>query len=72
MCECVRVSVCEFVCVCLCVCVCVCQVGEVCGRSRIGEVLSTVGEVECFNTLRPGSFKLFKGPFPGFLTILTL
>ena len=26
----------------------------------------------CFNTLRTGSFKLFKRPFPGFLTILTL
>ena len=25
-----------------------------------------------FNTLRTGSFKLFKRPFPGFLTILTL
>ena len=25
-----------------------------------------------FNTLRMGSFKLFKRPFPGFLTILTL
>ena len=24
------------------------------------------------NTLRMGSFKLFKRPFPGFLTILTL
>jgi hypothetical protein len=24
-----------------------------------------------FNTLRTGSFKLFKRPFPGFLTILT-
>jgi len=24
------------------------------------------------NTLRTGSFKLFKSPFPGFLTILTL
>ena len=24
------------------------------------------------NTLRTGSFKLFKRPFPGFLTILTL
>jgi len=27
---------------------------------------------EGFNTLRTGSFKLFKLPFPGFLTILTL
>jgi len=26
----------------------------------------------CVNTLRTGSFKLFKRPFPGFLTILTL
>jgi len=26
----------------------------------------------CLNTLRTGSFKLFKRPFPGFLTILTL
>jgi hypothetical protein len=25
-----------------------------------------------FNTLRTASFKLFKRPFPGFLTILTL
>jgi len=25
-----------------------------------------------FNTLRTGSFKLFKRPFPGFLTILTI
>ena len=25
-----------------------------------------------FNTLRTGSFKMFKRPFPGFLTILTL
>ena len=25
-----------------------------------------------FNTLRTGSFKLFKRPFPGFLTISTL
>jgi len=25
-----------------------------------------------FNTLRTGSFKFFKRPFPGFLTILTL
>jgi len=25
-----------------------------------------------FNTMRTGSFKLFKHPFPGFLTILTL
>jgi hypothetical protein len=25
-----------------------------------------------FNTLRTGSFKLFKRPFPGFLTLLTL
>jgi len=25
-----------------------------------------------FNTLRTGSFKSFKRPFPGFLTILTL
>ena len=24
------------------------------------------------STLRTGSFKMFKGPFPGFLTILTL
>jgi len=27
---------------------------------------------DSFNTLRTGSFKLFKRPFPGFLTILTL
>jgi len=27
---------------------------------------------EDFNTLRTGSFKLFKRPLPGFLTILTL
>jgi len=31
---------------------------------------SVVGEY--FNTLRTGSFKLFKRPFPGFLIILTL
>ena len=29
-------------------------------------------EVANFNTLRTGSFKLFKRPFPGFLAILTL
>jgi len=29
-------------------------------------------EDNCINTLRTGSFKLFKRPFPGFLTILTL
>jgi hypothetical protein len=28
--------------------------------------------VSTVNTLRTGSFKLFKRPFPGFLTILTL
>ena len=28
--------------------------------------------VKYFNTLRTGSFKLFKRPLPGFLTILTL
>jgi len=28
--------------------------------------------VDNVNTLRTGSFKLFKRPFPGFLTILTL
>ena len=28
--------------------------------------------VKVFNTLRTGSFKLFKRPFPGFLIILTL
>jgi hypothetical protein len=28
--------------------------------------------VNAFNTLRTGSFKLFKRPFPGFLTILNL
>jgi len=30
------------------------------------------GVVTVFNTLRTGSFKLFKRPLPGFLTILTL
>jgi hypothetical protein len=29
-------------------------------------------EKDSINTLRTGSFKLFKRPFPGFLTILTL
>jgi len=33
-------------------------------------VLPTSGQL--VNTLRTGSFKLFKCPFPGFLTILTL
>jgi len=31
-----------------------------------------VHQYTSFNTLRTGSFKLFKRPFPGFLTILTL
>ena len=30
------------------------------------------GGADEFNTLRTRSFKLFKRPFPGFLTILTL
>ena len=34
-----------------------------------GHLLVSSDEV---NTLRTGSFKLFKRPFPGFLTILTL
>ena len=29
-------------------------------------------KLQMLNTLRTGSFKLFKRPFPGFLTILTL
>jgi hypothetical protein len=45
------------------------------------EVFQTLKDILCsepllqypdFNTLRTGSFKLFKRPFPGFLTILTL
>jgi len=32
-----------------------------------------MGKIELIrNTLKTGSFKLFKRPFPGFLTILTL
>ena len=30
------------------------------------------GSEKVINTLRTGSFKLFKRPFPGFLTFLTL
>jgi len=36
-----------------------------------GDEMTTLGTV-LFNKLRTGSFKLFKRPFPGFLTILTL
>jgi len=32
----------------------------------------TCRRISYVNTLRTGSFKLFKRPFPGFLTILTL
>ena len=35
-------------------------------------VCGTRWNMNRFNTLRTGSFKLFKRPFPGFLTILTL
>ena len=37
------------------------------GRSQCRDLVNTV-----INTLRTRSFKLFKRPFPGFLTILTL
>ena len=37
-------------------------------RTKELQAMST----EKLNTLRTGSFKLFKRPFPGFLTILTL
>ena len=37
---------------------------------RVYKVLTAFNTV--VNTLRTGSFKLFKRPFPGFLTILTL
>ena len=42
--------------------------------SRNGECQGELGAVHIgeINTLRTGSFKLFKRPFPGFLTILTL
>jgi hypothetical protein len=33
---------------------------------------SKMSIIVSINTLRTGSFKLFKRPFPGFLTILTL
>jgi hypothetical protein len=40
---------------------------------RILHILSILTGPNIFlNTLRTGSFKLFKRPFPGFLTILTL
>ena len=38
-------------------------------------ILAYLGTISFLNTLRTGSlklFKLFKRPFPGFLTILTL
>ena len=45
----------------------------------VSEVLINVRKPSCktsvlkdFNTLRTELFKLFKRPFPGFLTILTL
>jgi len=40
--------------------------------SRRQYTKSWEGNYCLFNTLRTGSFKLFKRPFPGFLTILTL
>jgi hypothetical protein len=45
------------------------------GGGIISPVLQENGsemELDTVNTLRMGSFKLFKRPFPGFLTILTL
>jgi len=39
-------------------------------NERLG--VSSYGQTQVFNTLRAGSFKLFKRLFPGFLTILTL
>jgi len=42
-------------------------------RRKEAQAHCIVGLIQkCFNTLRTGSFKLFKRPFPGFLTILTL
>jgi len=35
-------------------------------------LLYMIEKLKSLNTLRTGSFKLFKRPFPGFLTILTL
>jgi len=39
--------------------------------SSVSELL-VLAKVTVVNTLRTGSFKLFKRPLPGFLTILTL
>jgi hypothetical protein len=36
------------------------------------KINSTFQTLKTINTLRTGSFKLFKRPFPGFLTILNL
>jgi len=41
-------------------------------NSKIKNVRDLYRSIIDFNTLRTGSFKLFKRPFPGFLTILTL
>jgi len=40
--------------------------------SRVKLTIETSCQEKDVNTLRTGSFKLFKRPFPGFLTILTL
>jgi len=41
-------------------------------NKRVRQLLASEENHEDSNTLRMRSFKLFKGPFPGFLTILTL
>ena len=46
------------------------RTSEVNGPERIAEHSSQSGSE--VNTLRAGSFKLFKRPLPGFLTILNL
>ena len=49
------------------------QSGQILAAARIGFEYRCIGQNGCrFYTLRTGSFKLFKRPLPGFLTILTL
>jgi len=46
--------------------------GEHLGFESCLQIISFFLFIDAINTLRTGSFKLFKRPFPGFLTILTL
>ena len=48
------------------------KIGELETNSKIKNIRDLYRSINEFNTLRTGSFKMFKRPFPGFLTILTL